>query len=66
MEYREAIDCATWRGHQLGGFVTAVVAAGSGEQGWEALCVKCGMDASVWARGYPVRGEAVALNCTGE
>jgi hypothetical protein len=65
LDYALAIRTAEARGHTLGGFTTAVVAAGSLETGWEALCIHCGMDASVWTRGYEVRGEAVALNCPG-
>ncbi len=62
-DYASALETAARRGHLLGGFTTAVTDP-DWNHGWEALCCKCGMDASVWNGGYEVRGEAVALNCT--
>lgn len=61
----EVRAAALARGHVLGEFDVEVVAAGTGERGWEARCTRCGRTASAWTRNYKVRGEAVATRCTG-
>lgn len=63
---REAMESATWRGHQMGRW-EIILGGGTGAHRQQATCKKCGkqvvVDTNPPPNGIDIGGEAVALGC---